>query len=250
MQSIGIWGLREEARKSWDYVISDEIVYFAEPVQGNREVAHVVSKKYFEGDLWFEIHITFPSDGQGETHLEVVLELMHVFGPTSQGKVQTDRTRVNRDRAVLVHGPEFVQLPKEVVPVGIPSVIRLKKVDNLCHCGWKKSEPVSVVSIVNSGTREGDVSFISLGKDTLGIEMRQGPCQLIQGRSQATYEVSEQHWNQIGPTINLDPANVKEIFKIVIIDDGIGFRGNPLLDFAPQRLEVFVRPAGLHFYVE
>jgi hypothetical protein len=49
-------GLREEARKSWDHIVSDEIIYLAEPSNGKSEVPHELAKKYFQGDVWFEMH--------------------------------------------------------------------------------------------------------------------------------------------------------------------------------------------------
>jgi len=50
------WHLLDEARKSWDYFISDEIVYQAEvrdPEGVGRQEGYV--KDYIEGRLWFEV---------------------------------------------------------------------------------------------------------------------------------------------------------------------------------------------------
>ena len=47
--------LLEESRKSWDYLISNKIVYLAEPRDGKwlgRKEGHI--KNYIEGCLWFE----------------------------------------------------------------------------------------------------------------------------------------------------------------------------------------------------
>lgn len=64
MQTIGIWGLREEARESWDHFVSDKVV--SRRVVRGRCRTH--TKLYLNRNLWFEIHITRKCDVYGESH--------------------------------------------------------------------------------------------------------------------------------------------------------------------------------------
>ena len=46
MQSIGNWGLREEARKFWEHLACDECVHFAELPNINAKGSHELAEKY------------------------------------------------------------------------------------------------------------------------------------------------------------------------------------------------------------
>jgi hypothetical protein len=81
MQTIGIWGLREEARESWDHVISDKIIYLSEPVHGESEIPHEISKKYLQSEVWFEVHITCVKGNNREMHFDAILEMADIFFP-------------------------------------------------------------------------------------------------------------------------------------------------------------------------
>ncbi len=126
MESIGIWGLREEARKSWDHFVSNKVVYLSESVEGNLE--RTVAEKYLDRDAWFEIHATCHGESQGEHHLQMVIE--KIIGrrsdkllPSVESKSDTQRVRTKRDRSMFVQGPEFIQLPEGIIQKGIPSVM-------------------------------------------------------------------------------------------------------------------------------
>ena len=88
-KSSGIWDLREEARKSWDHVVSDEVVCLAEPISRNRKVPHFfLSKKYLKGDSWFELHITCAEDVYRELHFKLIIDIANVFCPARKRKVK------------------------------------------------------------------------------------------------------------------------------------------------------------------
>ncbi len=59
MQTVGIWGLREEARESWDHFVSDKVVYLAKSAQWDFEYPSF-SEQYLNGNLWLEVHWICP----------------------------------------------------------------------------------------------------------------------------------------------------------------------------------------------
>src|ERR1700678_3228675 len=107
MKSIGIWGLREEARKSWDHIISDELIYFVQPLGGNLEVSHPFAEKYLKGEYWFEMHFTARVRKQWEVHFQVIVEVANVSPPRlgRAGQCHGKDSGVGGHRAVLVHIP-------------------------------------------------------------------------------------------------------------------------------------------------
>jgi hypothetical protein len=56
MQTVGIWGLREEARNSWDHIVSDKVVYLAESGQWNLEIG-MFTKQDIDGNLWVDARL-------------------------------------------------------------------------------------------------------------------------------------------------------------------------------------------------
>lgn len=252
MRSIGIWGLREEARKSWDHFVSDKVVYLSESVEGNLE--RTVAEKYLDRDAWFEIHFTAQGESQREYHFQMMIEKRRgKWGdeslPVIQRKTDTERIWAERYRSMFVQGPEFIQLPEGIVPKSVPSEVRLKRVDDVCHCGWKQGPAVFIGVVPNLEDREMDLLLFPLGKTLRSVEVGQFPRELIQCGTEATDEIAKQHWDDLWGQGNINPDDIEPLIKLDLFGDGIRFRG-PLPEFGVKRLEVFVRPAGLHFYVD
>jgi hypothetical protein len=120
-RSIGIWELREEARKSWDHCVSDEIIYFPEANGRNLEVSHPFAEKYLKGKLWFEAHITAHVLNQGQMHFQVIIEVVNKMLPFGRRTrhLHSENGAISGNRTMFVHPPEFVQLPEDVLPIGV-----------------------------------------------------------------------------------------------------------------------------------
>jgi|HubBroStandDraft_5_1064220.scaffolds.fasta_scaffold88575_3 hypothetical protein len=248
MQSIGIWGLREEARKSWYHFVSDEIVYLAEAI--DREFEGIsLSEQYLNGECWLEVHLTRPCNEQRNSHFQIICEAVVAHEPMQKiiGVSEANVVGRNRASAVLVEIPEFVQLPKGIISKRCSSQVRLKRVNDVCHCGWKQTTPVVIGGTPLLEDREINLSLLSSAERPLGREMGQSPSKLIERRSETANEIPEQHRDYFRRRGNCDCYDVHSAFKIGFFADGVGFRG-PLRQFPFERLEVFVRPTGLHLY--
>lgn len=248
--SVGVWELREESRKFWDYFVSDEVVYFGKIIEGNLEGSHIFAKNYLEGNSWIEIHWTEPSVKQGESHYNAVLELAHESIPPIYREPNIERVGIGRDGSMFIERPEFIQLPKQIIPVGCPSAIRLKLVEFNCHCGWKQTEPVSVGGIIGLKNRESNVSLLSVGKNSLGIEMRQAPSQVVERRPKAADEIPQGHRNDFRSIVHSDSPNFLNSFKICFGCDGIGWRIAEAFHRSLKSIEVKLRPTGLNFHID
>jgi len=246
MQSIGIWGLREEARKSWDHVVSDKVIYLGETRDLNLELPSF-AEQYLNGDLWFELHLTCIC--QRESHVSMIWEIVSgatLPVPRTDTKIDTNVVAGAGRTSMLVERPELVQLPERVILESIPSEIRLKRVQLGCHCGWKQHSPVSPgIGFVENG--EANLPLLGLVERPFRIQMGQSPRELVQTGAQATNEVSEQHRDYFRCGCEINFEDVERLFKVFVFTDGVGF-DCPLGDFPFQEMEMFIRPTGLHFH--
>src|ERR1700687_1096814 len=127
--------LPEEARKSWDYAISDKIVYGSECLYPNLETtARAVDwlPKYDLGHYWIELQIVFL--GQRNGYFCCIVEIAPgPFGDSGDTELQIGG--VYRENHVLVGNAEFIENPEGMILESRASVIRLKRFDHGCGCG-------------------------------------------------------------------------------------------------------------------
>ena len=246
MKSIGIWGLREEARKQWNYVVSNKLTYFSEPSHRNLELPHVLSKQYLDGNCWLESHWTLIKLDQREMHFNCICEAAKVPLPAGELEADSERVRVTRNRPVFVHVPELIKLPEGVIPVSIASVIRLKLVECHCYCGWEETEPLAVIPSVDPCDRELYPPFLPFREESASSKMGERPCELVECRTQTTNEIADQHGNEFWGNFVLDPADVDGLLEIVMVGNDVRLRVNPILDGHFKRIEMKFRPAGFH----
>ena len=250
MQTIGMWGLREEARKSWDYVVSDEVIHRSDVIYGDYQFSHVLAEQYLDGDSWFEAHWTLIKLGQRETHFQCIYEVAQVSSTSEDRKVESKRIGIHRDRPMFVHSPKLIELPERMSPVVIPSAIRLKLVDDVCHCGWKQLAPVLVGGVVLLEDQKTNLPLFGAVEALKGRKMCESPSQLVKSCPEATNEITEQHGNDFRHNLVLNPADMDGLIEIVIVGDGVWFRINPVLNGYLKRVEMKLRPTGFHIYVD
>jgi hypothetical protein len=249
MQIIGIWGLREEARETWDHFVSDEVVYFPESGRCDLEVSHSFAEKYFNSDGWIEMHLTCQEQQQREVHFNVIVEVADILSPHANVSWESNvkLSAVGRDGSMFVSPPQFVQLPKEVVPKGIPSVVWLQVVKDRCRCGWEKPEPFFVSRVPLSGDEKTDVALLSAFKDSIPVGMSQAPSQLLQSRAETAHKVADQQWNEFRDQPRTYAEYVQRFFKICVLPDGAVLGGcEPPSDLRFESVQMMLRPAGLH----
>jgi hypothetical protein len=248
--SIGVWGLREEARKSWQNFISNEIVYLPQSNARDFELSHEFAKQYAHRNRWLEVHATFEEQFQRDIHFKSIIEVanVEVAMPVVEREMDVEAIPIHRDGPVFVHNPEFVQLPEGIIPEGISSVIWLKAVDDICHCTWKQLEPVRVIAVAGASRGETNPLFFPLSENPSFVEMGQLPSQLIEGRPETTDKISEVHGNAFGHFRKFEPKYMPLFLKICLLgNDAVVRIIKPLIQFRLKRIEVFLRPTGFHF---
>ena len=236
MQSIGVWGLREEARKSWDHVSCNECVYFAKP--------------YVRNDLWFHIRWAQLNTRQtGNYYEEALIECVH-FDEASNacGKLDSRIAAVNGDGAVFVEVPEFVELPEGFGLYSIRSVARLKRIKNGMNASVKQSALLPV-GIIGATDRKGDLIFGLRGGNRAGKQIDQVPSKLVEGSAEAVDEVSHTKSDFLRGSPGENYEHMLRQIRIVLFADRIRIAVNPVAQSFFTRLEVKVSPSGFHVYV-
>jgi hypothetical protein len=239
--------LLEEARKSWDYIISDEIVYGSECCEPNLEPAITTRDWLAEYDLhrlWFEVrskHI-----GERDPYLYAVIELAdRVVRRSNTDHSTLDLRLLDRQRSMLVNSAEPIENPEGMVLEPLPSVIRLKRLNYLYsirkHVLNRVSEPE--LRMVSNGERG-----LSMGAGNM--KPREEPCKLIQTGSQAIGEFSNKHCDLGRNGLVLNANDVPELLWIILARDGVRFRVRDLSKFGFEFVEVRPCPGNLQLYIE
>ena len=63
----------EEARKSWDHVLSDKVVYRRDAIEVTGDPVAHITESYVKGNYWIECHLIFEIQ-RASYHMLVVIE--------------------------------------------------------------------------------------------------------------------------------------------------------------------------------
>jgi len=137
--------LLEEARKGWDYFISDEIVYAAEVRDGEhirRQEGYI--KDYIEGRLWFEFVAQFASHGIGNQYRNLVWLIEacpHELFITRELKADFPKDWRNNPMFVFIH--QVLNDTEKFRFWSMPSVIWLKVLDSTPSLTREKTDIIA-----------------------------------------------------------------------------------------------------------
>jgi hypothetical protein len=238
----GVWTVRKEARECWDYGISDEAVYFAQSATRDSDVAYPIPKLYLRGNLWLEIEFFFVAERNA--YLNCILEIVVDQNSRILGNEDRETSGCERNSLMLIVIAKKVQLPESMVLRRTSSVIWLKQFDFLGNSIREESQnPVeSLVPFFNNG--EIDV----LGEVSLGVEEGQIPRGLVKTRTQTVEKFSKQHSDDWRNRTRFCAADMPSILGVIFSDDGIRF-SHIDVNLSIKRIEMHLRPAGLHLYI-
>lgn len=233
--------LFEEARKSWDYVVSDELVYVGYLDNVQLDNMHV-AKQYAQGAGRVEIHLTL--HGKRNAHFCAIVRRCH-FRDVHYGgrKLKHNIAAGRRDASVLVKVAHLVKAPEKMLLNRIRSIVWLKRFDDLdCICGHTPSvalESIPAVGVVRVVNRE-------LGM--LGRRPRL-PCQLkdklIQRGPKTIKQIASNERKPVGDIGKFDLEHVPLALRIVLLGKQMRVAMNEDFVGLPKSVKVFFRPGGL-----
>lgn len=239
---------REEGFELWDNFISNELVYFAQPIESDFKVGHSVSgvnwlAKWDIGHFYLQLKFVFV--GQRNTYQNAVLKVW--TGGQDNISFQPERNTANSDLLMLVDIGKSVQLPKGMCLKSRQVRIWLKRFDDLESNG-RDALDFSGVTLVTGQRALRLNGKTGLPSRFIGCNKSQLPCELIQTGAESINEISQQHGNRIGSDFLLNPDVMQRFLKIIVLPDGISIIpefSNSGLEF----VEAFVCPSKLHLCI-
>ncbi len=194
--------LLEEARKGWDYFISDETVYEGKLV--NREWGEVVSwvDNYRVGDIWLEACATI-NDSVGIALLIEDCDSLCVVASQPYGRVD----KAWRDNTVFVRIRQESQVSEQLEFRPIPSIVWLKTLDFAMRFRQDKFEGMPTTFAVPKIGRsiiQRELNSALLAKAKLLLcpsDMQHGkiPSNVIQGVPQIGGNITDDKPPTLGP---------------------------------------------------
>ena len=239
----------------WDNAISDKLVYFCDvsiqkverpPIPGAWRFIDWITK-YKVGRAWLEFY--FELIGHGNTNFYGIANVLGAHLDTSVGgdHVEAQIGMADRNRPVLVEVAKLVELPEGVLVESIPSVVRLKRLDDLSRFRWKTCHDDPKLTFDQSpwGGLMIDGEF---GSRVRGVSVQQGelPRELVESGSQVVGDLANEKRDDVGNYLVFKPDDVDSVFDIIMFRDGNRFTCNKQVDFAVKCIHMFFRPHGLY----
>ena len=247
--------LREESLESWDYAVSDKLVYFCDvsvqekertPWPGAWRFIDWITK-YKVGRAWLEFYFEFI--GYGNVSFYGIANVLCTYLDTAVGgdHLEAQLGMADRNRPVLVEVAKFVELPEGVFVEGIPSVVRLKRLDDLNRFRWNTFRDAPELTFDKSHWG-GSIVDGELGPMVGGVSIQQGklPRKLVEPRSQVVGDLANEKRDDVGDSLVFKPNDVDSLFDVVLFRDGNRFTRKKQTNLAVKCIHVFFRPHGFY----
>jgi hypothetical protein len=182
--NLGIWGRREEARKSWSHILSDVTIYACDvlPREFQRHTLGGIEwiSKYQTGNTWLEYHGVLA--GERPANFHAIIEVATDSTPGLYVNIGCDSA--GGRESVLIDIAKFIKLPEGMVPIGIPSVVRLKVFDDLHSITGHIPDDSSELVLATSGRPFAINREHHISGGTRISDKRQLPSELVKARAQ------------------------------------------------------------------
>jgi len=232
--------LLEEARKSWNHIISDKVVYAFDPGEVAGNTSSTVTEDYIKGDSWIELHLIFEGN---RNRYAVILEAGDgKNGRGSLGEMKLCAIPTNGNSSMLIDIAHQVESPEKVLLNSgcIRSTMRLKRIDDMNGLNGHSASVLleSLLGFDIPPIQDRELRSLRIG----AVDLGECPNQLIEGRSQAVKEIPEDKRKPVGGIRDINIKTVESIGRIIFTPKGVRFCFNESNDLRPQTIKVFLRP--------
>jgi hypothetical protein len=235
--------LWKEARESWDYLVTDELVYAVESIETHSVLGATLPLEGYLNDQQF-FEFTFSLGGG---IYAAMVEFAKPEDMRASRNPGTDLQEIRNDNLMLVDAIEFMEPPQIVNIRPIRSIVRLKLFDDWVGSGKNIPEltPPSGGFLVELTGRVEDGEFRTSTR-IISDKQSQLPSQMIEGRSQIESNIA----NQNPPANRRLLANFKcedfpRLISIFYGDNGAWIQLHEVPEFPVKDIEVFLRPINL-----
>ena len=236
------WELYKEAIKSWQYSVSDKVVYVGKSVDGFADPRLVAAESYNDGIGWIEAD--FILEGDRHAHYVALIGCfksdLDFFLGGETVKPSLDHGAVRGYPSMFVDVTYLVNPPQRMCFEGISSVIWLKRVDLAYRFGWNPSN-ASLETLPCFFSPFFDNRPLSAPWNTLNS--CQIPDGLVESRSHAVNGITSDQTHLCGDSRQLHPKDVPLMFYIVVAGNGIGVSlRTEFNNLVIKELKVMLRP--------
>jgi hypothetical protein len=231
--------LREEVRKSRQYLISNKVIYTLNPSDFGsiRWPWHI--EDYCNRRVWIEFwfgRLGVPS----EIYVAIIEKArLHAKIDCSISIPSSNLYNSSRDNLMLIGNIQGMQHPEDMLFCAIPSVIRLKRFDDVLR-SWRKRLNLFTEFPVVTSAKNGKPNLL-VGE--FRCEKSQLPCESIKGRPQVVNSIANQESEARRRSSNsFQPKMIPSLLQTFLLFDGIGCRFHEDTQLGIQRFEVFLRP--------
>lgn len=245
-------GVPEEARESWDYVVSDKIVDRCE-IPDPQLQAYVT-----EGINWLSKYDL--SFNRIELDFVLVDEIVVKFKAVVQfatakeiraGNVYLPVAGLYGENSMLIDDAEFVKHIERMHLVSRRSVIRLKRFDNWNGSGKDILDSIAGRERPWSARRSRPHRERRMSARVLGtsVQERELPSQLVEAGTKGIRKFASEKGDGLGHGVELKPYNVPLFLAIILTCDGVCVL-KELCKFSIKFVEMLLRPVGFHLRID
>lgn len=241
--------LREEARKSWNYFISDSLVYFREVPKGNANSVLFVSKDNL-GLEWIELNLRLI--GKPEIYLRMVIEGFSADRMDVGTEIVFANLGFQRNVPMFVDGPKNVKYPKEMNLTRIPVLVRLKMFNERDSFLRQSKGGLGEGNLVVERSDIVDREAKSLGNGVLSVGVVDKidlPNQMVECGAEAANKVPS---DQGGPDkVEFGGLKLNDIlssFRVIFCSDRLEMQFLPVFYEFAKSIEVLLRPINFVHY--
>ncbi|MBF8267385.1 MAG: hypothetical protein HW388_893 [Dehalococcoidia bacterium] len=237
-QEVDFWSLREKARESWEYAISNVLVYLGKFPDADDQAVNFAAEEYIRGRWWCELHLCL--DGDGHSHYVCIIETANMRLDAFRN-LEVERGALSRNDPMFVNIAQLIELPEKVVFVRWPSVVRLKRLDFISGSRRDITDDLRKPSHVFRGIFTDNRELSSVKWPVLSGQ-RKLPSNMVEGRPELEYGIACNYGEMGVNHRNLNSHDIESMLGIFLCGNAKGFCINELAQFHVENIEVFFRP--------
>lgn len=267
------WELREEAHKSWENGVLDELIYLPDGIPILNKTRGIASAKtyaeiYLEGHVWLESQ--FMLLGQRHANYMAIIESINAkikrslrYDSSARKRLQSknvpagdprklavDLAPVGKNSAMFIEIAHGIETPERVCFVSIPSVVWLKRQD-FTPREVRNSHSLLIESLSTVGAVAAHNGELSMPRIDHSAGMpSQAPDQLIEAGSHVVKQISDRERNIIGDIEKFNLCDIPSLFRIGVGRDRICFFSGERFEQFVESVQVRLRPTKLQVGIE
>ena len=241
--------LLKEARETWEYFITDELVHVVEGRSISRPTGFSCVENYLSGTNWIELAIEAKIGTRVEHYIAIIENAVEINPSKSRHGREHDSRHMphSGNGAMLVSVPHVIYGEERVTVRHIPACVRLKVLDELDFRAVGLSYPGNLLSPSRFGSIRPWFFIEDWELGELGRSMprttRKRPRKLVKSGAKIVSELSNEDTESLGRlSVDFEPYDLVRSLVIWLDDKGVGLQRIVSSEVPHNRVQMFLRP--------